>query len=186
MDRQSRETSLPVELPTAEIRHGWLRELSPDLPIPKCIQIKHFRTGGPGGQKRNKTSSGVRLIHRPTGLSGDASEERSQAINLRRAVERLRLRIAFHVRCPPRVPPPTWWHQVVGTAGGLSRRDPLLAETAAILLDVMDARGFALRESASDLQLSTARLSRLLREIPGLLNHVNSQRRMRSLKTLGG
>jgi hypothetical protein len=122
----------------------------------------------------------------PTGQSCDATENRSQAINLRRAVERLRLKIAFQVRCDPRLPPPDWWHRAVGTASGAPKRSPLIAEVVALLLDVMNARGFSLRESAGDLNVSTAKLSRLIREIPGLLNHVNTERRARSLKTLGG
>ena len=46
--------------------------------------------GGPGGQHRNKTASGVRLTHRPTELSVTATERRSQLMNRSQALERLR------------------------------------------------------------------------------------------------
>ena len=53
-----------------------------------------FVGGGPGGQHRNKTASGVRLVHLPTGLLVTATERRSQAQNRGAALERLRERLA--------------------------------------------------------------------------------------------
>src|SRR5438046_8157403 len=76
-----------------------------------------FRGPGPGGQKRNKTSSAVRLTHEPTGISVIAGESRSQAENRMRAVRRLRLKIACDVRKPidPRgFEPPDWIEKVRG------------------------------------------------------------------------
>jgi ribosome-associated protein len=52
--------------------------------------VEFFVAGGPGGQHRNKTASGVRLTHLPTELSVTATERRSQARNRAIAVERLR------------------------------------------------------------------------------------------------
>jgi protein subunit release factor B len=49
--------------------------------------------GGPGGQHRNKTESGVRLQHRPTGITVTATERRSQLQNRGAALERLRERL---------------------------------------------------------------------------------------------
>ncbi len=40
-----------------------------------------IRGSGPGGQKRNKTSSGVRLTHAPTGLEVRVTNSRSQGLN---------------------------------------------------------------------------------------------------------
>ncbi len=58
-----------------------------------------YTAGGPGGQHRNKTESGVRLTHRATGLSVSATERRSQAQNRAAALERLRegLRLLSYV-----------------------------------------------------------------------------------------
>lgn len=56
------------------------------------------RRSGPGGQHRNKTSSGVFLLHEPTGVTAEATERRSQADNRTEAIMRLRLRMATDVR----------------------------------------------------------------------------------------
>lgn len=53
-----------------------------------------FVGGGPGGQHRNKTESGVRLHHPPTGVVVTATERRSQLQNRGAALERLRARLA--------------------------------------------------------------------------------------------
>ncbi len=51
--------------------------------------IEFTRTGGPGGQHRNRSSTAVRLTHRPTGISVVAGDSRSQYQNRLAALERL-------------------------------------------------------------------------------------------------
>jgi ribosome-associated protein len=58
--------------------------------------------GGPGGQHRNKTESGVRLRHLPTGVVVTATERRSQLQNRGAALERLRTRLAALAHEPKR------------------------------------------------------------------------------------
>lgn len=56
---------------------------------PGDIEETFIRGSGPGGQKINKTSSTVRLVHRPTGVEVRCQDERSQAQNRLAAMERL-------------------------------------------------------------------------------------------------
>lgn len=53
-------------------------------------RVETFRAGGKGGQHQNTTNSGVRLVHRPTGVRAESRTERSQLLNRRRALARLR------------------------------------------------------------------------------------------------
>lgn len=48
-----------------------------------------FRGSGDGGQKRQKTSSGVRCVHEPSGAEGKATDSREQSQNRRTAFERM-------------------------------------------------------------------------------------------------
>ena len=61
-------------------------------------QNRFQRRSGPGGQHRNKTSSGVFLQHDPTSIIAEATERRSQADNRAVAMSRLRYRLATQVR----------------------------------------------------------------------------------------
>jgi ribosome-associated protein len=66
--------------------------------------VEHLRRTGPGGQHRNKRSTGVRLTHLPTGIVVMATERRSQAQNLEAAFERLEAILERRSRKPkPRV-----------------------------------------------------------------------------------
>lgn len=53
------------------------------------VRIEFFHCGGNGGQNVNKVETGVRLIHEPTGIVVKCSEERTQGMNRKRALEKL-------------------------------------------------------------------------------------------------
>ncbi|MCG5447431.1 peptide chain release factor H [Micromonospora sp. NIE79] len=57
------------------------------------VDIVACRTGGPGGQHRNKASTAVRATHRPSGLVVVVDEERQFSLNRRVALDLLRQRI---------------------------------------------------------------------------------------------
>lgn len=53
------------------------------------FEVQTFCSGGPGGQHQNKTESGVRIIHKPTGLKAESREHRSQLQNKKEAFKKL-------------------------------------------------------------------------------------------------
>ncbi|WP_022757984.1 peptide chain release factor H [Butyrivibrio fibrisolvens] len=56
---------------------------------PDDITIESYRSGGPGGQHVNKTESGVRITHLPTGITVTSTKERSQFMNKQDALRKL-------------------------------------------------------------------------------------------------
>lgn len=67
--------------------------------------VEFFIASGPGGQRRNKVETGVRMIHRPSGTVVTATERRSQHANLEVAYERLAARLQEQQQIsPPRKP----------------------------------------------------------------------------------
>jgi peptide chain release factor 2 len=57
------------------------------------IEKQTFCSGGPGGQHQNKTQSGVRLIHLPTGVRAESRTERSQHKNYDNCLKMLKTRL---------------------------------------------------------------------------------------------
>jgi protein subunit release factor B len=59
------------------------------------IETTFYRSRGPGGQRKNKKETAVRILHVPTGILVHATESRSQAANRALALVRLKERLAF-------------------------------------------------------------------------------------------
>ena len=75
-------------------------EVMPDLPDdvevdirPEDIEMQVYRASGAGGQHVNKTSSAVRLIHKPTGVVVASQQERSQFQNKDNCMKMLRAKL---------------------------------------------------------------------------------------------
>jgi len=87
------ESSEPAPAVAVARAWAWL-SLPPDSLLKQCLQAR-FQGSGPGGQKRNRVYSGVRLTHPPSGLSAESVDSRASARNLGEALSRLRLAIAL-------------------------------------------------------------------------------------------
>ena len=57
--------------------------------LARDCEVVPYRSSGPGGQKKNKTESSVRVVHLPTGIVRVATESRSQRRNRELALERV-------------------------------------------------------------------------------------------------
>ena len=150
-----------------------------------------FRGPGPGGQKRNKTSSAVRVTHEPSGLSALAAESRSQARNRAKALERLKHRLAVELRRPVNLEnfdPPAWLTRAGGGNGSakLLRRSENYLAAVGLVLDLLTATGGSVSDAASRLGVSTANLVDFLQRDEAALSYVNRLRASGGLRPLGG
>ncbi len=77
--------------------------------LERDCDLEFFVAGGPGGQHRNRTETGVRLTHRPSGVVVTATERRSQSDNREAAFERMAAKLTAmqRVRKPRRATRPT-------------------------------------------------------------------------------
>ncbi len=64
-------------------------------------RLDFYKATGNGGQKRNKTSSAVRIIHPASGIAVTDCAERSQHRNRAAALDKLRLALALALREAP-------------------------------------------------------------------------------------
>jgi hypothetical protein len=165
-----------------------LRTMADDELWKQCRR-EAFRGSGPGGQKRNKTSSAVRVVHEPTGMAAVASESRSQAENRGRAFRRLRKALAMEVRQPldaSTFVPPTWFAERFGGNRPitLSDKNEIFLPVAGMVLDVLEATSGSVADAARLLDIGTARFVSILESDEVLWSYANRIRAACGLKTL--
>jgi hypothetical protein len=166
---------------------GLDQRLPSDAALLAECDVDTYRASGPGGQKRNKTESAVRLRHKPSGLSVIAEESRSQAENRTRALKRLRKALALRLRSPVEgegVPPAVF--ACIDRTGRLSvgQRDARYLPAAASVLDLLlELRG-SVADTAQRLGITTGNLSSFLTADPDLLLEANRLRASFGLKPL--
>lgn len=121
------------------------RELLFSVTLDDCV-LQHFRAGGKGGQHQNKTDSGTRIIHEPSGARGESREGRSQLQNKKNAFRRMTEQPAF-----------TWWvaQETRRLRGELSTEavvDGMLADPKQTRVEVKDANGRWVEVDPSELK----------------------------------
>jgi len=147
-------------------------------------EVDTYRASGPGGQKRNKTSSAVRLRHGPSGLLVIAEESRSQHENKARALRRLRKQLYLKFREP--FPPAS--AEVLGelTARQLKigLKEELFWPAVGLCLDALEVNQGKVSEAAQQLGVSTSQLVNFLESEPKVWEQANWMRRQFGHKAL--
>jgi hypothetical protein len=178
-------------------RHAWYSADDSQL-LAQC-EVDTYRASGPGGQKRNKTSSAVRLRHLPSGLIVISEDSRSQHENKAKALRRLRRQFVLKLREP--VLDGVGEHPAIAAiregdafSGSESRhsgrfhvpsaKDPRYWPAVAIVLDVLETCGAQVSEAAKRLDTSTANLLSLLELEPRAWDEANILRRKFGQKPL--
>jgi hypothetical protein len=153
----------------------------------QCV-IETMRASGPGGQHRNKTESGVRMRHRPTGVAAQAFERRSQHENRAVAVRRLRESIALEwrqaVELEGYVVPADLAAILPGARQRVGPKNERYWPGVAALLDLFVALECSVSETAAVVGVSTGALSRLLLESPAVAAKVNELRAAKEMRGL--
>jgi hypothetical protein len=173
------------------IRRATWTELSDAQLLAQCA-VDTYRASGPGGQKRNKTSSAVRLRHPPTGLLVIAEESRSQHENRARALRRLRQ--ALYLKWRDELSPemltnlPSRPDYAAARDGEgrlhLGRKDARFWPTVGLVLDVLQAVSARVSDAALVLGLSTGNLIDFLQCDEKVWEQANQLRARFGLKAL--
>ena len=157
---------MPASPVPAADRNRWLR-LADSALLDECRE-ERYRASGPGGQRRNKVETAVRLTHPASAVVSQAEESRSLEENRRRALHRLRKRIALYVRSPFALEAPAPAREFaayVGPGGALAVnvRNPDYPLVLATVLDALEAAAGSYATAARALGTTTSQLLRFLR-----------------------
>lgn len=129
-----------------------------DAALSRIVKLEFTRGSGNGGQKRNKTSTAVRVVLEEYGVSAADCSERSQHRNRAAALKKLRMALALQERRPP-LPPPRV---------RCAMESPDYPLFAARLLDAVEAAGGDYRLAAAEWGISPSALLRTLERDPAL------------------
>lgn len=161
-------------------------ELSDEHFLEQC-RWEAYRGSGPGGQKRNKTSSAIRITHLPTKIQAIAEESRSQSENRMRALRRLRHKLAMDLRRDidlVNFHPPAWLDDYKVAGFHMAERNPLYPSLVALILDVLKAGRWEVGRTAVILGVTTSSLVRFLHDDVILWQAVNRVRQNLGIKPL--
>jgi len=158
-------------------------------------EVDTYRASGPGGQKRNKTSSAVRIRHPPSELIVIAEESRSQHENRARALRRLRQALFLKIRDELANPTaeavaalPDYQYARNGDGRlDLGRKDSRYWPAVGIVLDVLQAVEARVGEAAEILGISTGNLIAFLgsdAKVWEQANHMRSRFGHKPLRTM--
>lgn len=163
----------PAALPIEDLQRFW--------------DVTWTRRGGPGGQHRNKVETAVVIVHRPTGITGQASERRSRDLNHKMAVHRLRVQLALEIRTPvggDGPPSLLWQARCRGRKIVVSAESDDFPALLAEALDRLAAGQWDVAQVAAQLGVTTTQLVRFLKLEPRAMGQLNTARGKLGLKPL--
>jgi hypothetical protein len=152
--------------------------LSDEELLREC-EIQFLRRGGPGGQHRNKTESAVIFLHKPSKLTAEANERRSQADNRRLALVRLRLSLALNIRSAGVLgdqPSELWLSKCHNQRIRVATDHPDFPALLAELLDCCTAHAMELPAVVAHLNVSSSQVVRMLKQYPAAWALFNQKR----------
>ncbi|MBQ7207111.1 MAG: peptide chain release factor-like protein [Lentisphaeria bacterium] len=146
-----------------------------DAGLSALCKLEFFKGTGPGGQKRNKTSSAVRVLLPGFDVAATDCTERSQTRNRANALRKLRFELAMTRRVSPALPPDR-------PACALTSPDyPLWL---ARVLDAFAENDFDYRKTAAHLGVSASSLVKNFFRDPGLWQRLQEELASRGLPPL--
>ncbi len=161
-----------------------------ELPIPELLaqcEVVHTRRSGPGGQHRNKVETAIVLTHRPSGLTAEASERRSQAENLEVATGRMRRTLAVSVRTYrplESAPSELWRSRLRGTRIEINAEHADFPALLAESLDRLAQADWNAPELAPRLGTTLSQLVKFWKKEPRALARLNTERAQRGFGRL--
>jgi hypothetical protein len=146
-----------------------------DAELTGCCRLEFFKATGNGGQKRNKTSSAVRVLLNGTDLRAEDCTERSQHRNRSNAIQKLKLLIALNVRQP--------------SGSSLPRMECSMSAPdyplfAAQLFDILEECGYDHKSSAAKCGITSSALLKKLARDPKIFQEFSRRRELLGLPKL--
>lgn len=132
----------------------------------RIVEFDFFKRSGNGGQKRNKTSSAVRVTLKELAISAEDCTERSQKLNRSKALQKLRRKIAMTVRQDIS-------DEIITIVAPSNDRYPLFL---ARLIDLLSSVNYSFKECGLKLNLSSSQVEKLLRRDASLWQFIQSKR----------
>tara|TARA_B100001750_G_C15393611_1_gene538792 strand:+ start:285 stop:884 length:600 start_codon:yes stop_codon:yes gene_type:complete len=177
-----------VESTTFQTINGAHPAMIDDEALLKGVVFDFGRTGGPGGQHRNRKATACTATHSATSVSGTASERRRQSENRKLSISRLRKKLAIQLRrnidLKKYIMSELWEERRNGQQLLINpkHRDypHILAET----LDVLHACNLDLSRAAEILQISSTQLLKILSHEKAALTLINHSRKEQGLHPL--
>ena len=141
----------------------------------KLCKTDHYIATGNGGQKRNKTSSAVRLTLKDSNISVTASEDRQQSVNKKRAIRKMRIAIAMEMREEAKA----WQGQL-----DMNPKNAQYPLFVAFLTDSLFEHNWQVSEVAKSMDISTGKLIKIIAKDDTLWQYVNKERQKNGYKPL--